>query len=470
MSLAERAHTSLDQVWGKVCTTLRGEVGEEAYGSYLAQSRLRSRRDGALVVVTHTGFARDWLRRNAFRRLGEVWVQNDPERRRLDLRSKLEFEAEGEPDVVETTAPEVIEIDVPVDTPPSAPRTAASPCVLQERFTFDAFVSGSANAFAYDTARQVADGSQEFNPVVFHGPFGQGKTHLLTAIALEAQRVQPDKTVMYMTSERFTAGFLRALQEKAMPAFKERLRAVDLLLIDDVHFVGNKQATQEELFQTITWLVEEGRKVVLSSDRPPVELAEINERLRSHLAEGIVCGLQSPDRAHRMAIAERRLETMARAKGLRGSVKLEVLQFLADRFSHNVRELVGAVNTVFAQSADRLPNLSVDEVQLIIRPHLKGSDRRVTVDEIQKAVAAYYGLKQDDLLSPRRTRAIARPRQFAMHLAKTMTTRSYPDIGRRFGNRDHTTVLHAIKVVAKLIETDPQAARDIEALTRTLRG
>jgi chromosomal replication initiator protein len=461
----------MENIWAQVCAALKGEMGEQAFGSYLAQASLRRSGSGSVVVVTPTGYARDWVRRNALRRMGEVWGQHDPEHRRLELKSRSEFEAEAvapADDVAVEGAP-VVEIVVPTAAAASAPRPRG--LGLQDRLTFDSFVEGAANRFAYDTAQRVAAWEEGFfNPILLHGPWGQGKTHLMTAMAWEAQRRAPEKTVIYLTAERFLNGFLKAINERSTAAFKEELRAADLLLIDDVHFVGNKPATQEELFHTLTWLVEEGRRVVLSADRPPSELSEVEARLRSHLSAGLVCGVQPADRALRMAIVERRLELLARSRGVSGAVKPQVLQFLADRFSDNVRELEGAVNTVFAHSADRLGALSVDETALIIRPHLKGTERRVTVDEIQKTVAAHFALKQDDLLSSRRARAVARPRQVAMFLAKTMTTRSYPDIGRRFGGRDHTTVLHAVKVIERLIAEDAGMARDVEALTRKLRG
>jgi chromosomal replication initiator protein len=472
MAAVERFSTPLEHVWTKVCATLRSEVGEQAYGSYLAHASLRRRADGVPVVVTPTGYARDWLRKNAMRRIGEEWSLHDPEHRRLELKSKLEFDAETPSDDLGAAAESVTDAPAPVPQVPGEPRAPSGlrGLSLQDRLTFDSFVEGAANRFAVDTARRVASWEPGyFNPVLIHGPWGQGKTHLLTAIAWEAQRAAPDKTVIYLTAERFLNGFMQALKERSTSAFKEELRGADLLLIDDVHFVGGKPSTQEELFHTLAWLVEEGRRVVLSADRSPAELTEVEARLRSHLCAGLVCGVQPAERTLRMAIVERRLEILARSRRVPGAVKLEVLQFLADRFSDNVRELEGAVHTVFAQSADRLGALSVDECSLIIRPHLKGVERRVTVDEIQKTVASFYGLKQDDLAGPRRTRAIVRPRQAAMFLAKTLTTRSYPDIGRRFGGRDHTTVLHAVRVIEKLVAEDGQMARDVEALTRKLR-
>lgn len=468
MAAVEMGQVSADQVWSKVAATLRGEVGEQAYGSYLAQASLRRRADGASVLVTNTGFARDWLRKHAARRMGQVWTQVAPEQSVPEIKSRSEYDAEG-PALdcgVTVTDDLVAEAVVEVVAVPTVKGGA-----LQPRLTFDSFVEGAANRFAVDTARRLAAWDLgDFNPVLLHGPWGQGKTHLLTAIAWEAQRTRPDKTVIYLTAERFLSGFTSALRDRSIGEFKATLRSADLLLIDDVHFVGGKPSTQEELFQTMTWLMEEGRRVVMSTDRPPAELAEIDARLRSHLCAGLVCGVQPAERPLRMAIAERRLEILAAARGVPGAVKLEVLQFLADRFSESVRELEGAVHTVFQHSADRLGALSVDECSLIIRPHLKGPERKIPVDEIQKTVAAHFNLKQEDLLGERRTRAIARPRQIAMYLAKTLTTRSYPDIGRRFGGRDHTTVLHAVRLIEKLIGEDPAMAADVEALTRKLRG
>jgi chromosomal replication initiator protein len=216
--------------------------------------------------------------------------------------------------------------------------------------------------------------------------------------------------------------------------------------------------------------MENGKRVVLSADRPPSALVDMEPRLRSHLSSGLVCGIEPACRTLRMGILERKLEALGRQHRIKTGARPEVLQFLADRFSDSVRELEGALNTLFAGARERLPNLTLDEAQAVLRPHLRGAEKRITVDEIQKVTADYYGLKQADLLSERRTRAVARPRQTAMWLAKSLTTRSYPDIGRRFGGRDHTTVLHAVRTIERLCAEDAQLARDVEALSRRLRG
>ena len=255
-----------------------------------------------------------------------------------------------------------------------------------------------------------------------------------------------------------------------MAAFKDELRGADLLLIDDVHFIGGKQATQEELFHTLAALMEDGRRVVFSADRPPAALTEIDARLRSHLSSGLVCGIETADRSLRLGILERKLRVLARQQGFSGTLRPEVLAFLADRFTDSVRELEGALNTLIVRAGAGVGAVSLDEAQCLLRPHLRGGERRVTVDDIQKAASEHFGLKQADLISQTRTRAVARPRQAAMWLAKQLTTRSLPDIGRRFGGRDHTTVLHAVRRIEELRAADPQLARDLEVLVRKLRG
>lgn len=467
MAATRETSATPGEVWARACAVLKNELGEGAFASYVAHAAVCESRDGQPALVTPTGVARDWIRRNAWRRVNELWSANDPLHRALELKCRAEFDAAPERPAAEP-APRLV---AEVTESATAPVKARAPG-LQERWTFDTFVPGPSNEFAFSMARTVASWADgHFNPVVLHGPYGFGKTHLLNAIAWEAQRRAPGKTVVYLTAERFLSGFVRAVMDRSTQSFKEELRSADLLLIDDVHFIAGKPSSQEELFHTLAALMEDGKRVVLSADRPPAALAEMEPRLRSHLCAGLVCGIEPADRVLRMGIIERKLGALARARGMSGGAcKPEVLQFMSDRFSESVRELEGALNTLFARAEGRLPQLSLDEAQAFLRPHLRGAEKRVTVDEIQKAVAEHYGMKQADLLSERRTRAIARPRQAAMYLAKTLTTRSYPDIGRRFGGRDHTTVLHAVRTIERLIGEDAALARDVETLTRKLRG
>jgi len=471
------AEAPVGAVWMKTCQVLKRELGEATFGSWLGQAALRETGDEVCLVAA-TGVARDWIRRHAWRRIGELWAQNDPLGRRLDLKSRMEMDSAGAVAPPPAAAP--MAANAPVITPDvfeveaeAAPVAARQGRLLglQERFSFDTFVSGPANEFAFAVARRVASWADgHFNPVLFHGPYGFGKTHLLNALAWEAMRNAPDKRVVYLTAERFTTTFVKALQDRQTQAFKDELRNADLLLIDDVHFVAGKPTTQEELFHTLIALVEDGRRVVMTADRSPTELSEMEPRLRSHLQAGLVCGIEPADRALRMGILERKLATLAQQGRFLPSARPDVLQFLADRFTDSVRELEGALNTLVARVGADVARLTLDDAQSILRPHLSCNERKVTVDMIQKTVAEHYNLKQADLISERRARAVARPRQVAMWLAKQITTRSLPDIGRRFGGRDHTTVLHAVRRIESLKAEDASIARDLDVLLRKLRG
>ncbi|HSV03636.1 MAG TPA: chromosomal replication initiator protein DnaA [Phenylobacterium sp.] len=465
-------------VWTRTCQVLKHELGEATFGSWLGQASLREMGDEVCLVAA-TGVARDWIRRHAWRRIGELWMQHDPMGRRLDLTCRMELESVGAyagsmalaaPAAANALALAPAIFEVEAETAPVAARQGRL-LGLQERFTFETFVAGPANEFAYSVAQRVAAWSDgHFNPVLFHGPYGFGKTHLLNALAWAAIRTQPARRVVYLTAERFTSTFVKALQDRQTAAFKDELRNADLLLIDDVHFVAGKPTTQEELFHTMIALVEDGRRVVMTADRSPTEISEMEPRLRSHLQAGLVCGIEPADRNLRLGILQRKLATLAGQGGFHGEARPEVLQFLADRFTDSVRELEGALNTLVARVGGKLANLSLDEAQSILRPHLSCNERRVTVDMIQKLVAEHYSLKQADLISERRARAVARPRQVAMWIAKQVTTRSLPDIGRRFGGRDHTTVLHAVRRIEALKAEDAGMARDIDVLLRKLRG
>ena len=464
--------TPPEAVWTKVSATLRGELGEGAFNSYVAPSAVRQAFSGNLCLVTPTAYARDWVRRNAMRRMTDLWTQHDPSRRSLEVKSRAEFEADSPAPAAapsQGAASEAAQVIQLAAHHAERPMRAAG---LQERMTFDSFVPGNGNEFAHAMARQVAgwvDG--HFNPVFFHGPYGFGKTHLLNAIAWEALRLRPTARVIYLTAERFLSTFVRSLREHSTLAFKEELRGADLLLIDDVQFIGGKASSQDELFHTLTALVEDGRQVVLSGDRPPSALAEVEGRLRSHLGAGLVCAIEGADKDTRTGIIERKLELLAKRQTVDLPIRPEIVQFLAERVPGSIRELEGALNTLAASAGSRLSRLTLDEAQTLLRPNLRGGvERRITVDEIQKVTAEHFNMKQADLLSERRTRAVARPRQIAMHLCKQLTTRSYPDIGRRFGGRDHTTVLHAVKKIDELMATDEQITRDVEALVRKLRG
>jgi chromosomal replication initiator protein len=349
--------TDPDRIWTEAAGRLRNEIGEGPFSSYIAPSAVRADGAGQLILVTPTAYARDWVRKNALRRMNELWLGLDGLSRRLEVRCRAEMGSTPSASQVAAGRAEgaaVIPFQplaMPMATvPPVADGARAVRAAgLQERLTFDSFVEGQGNAFALAIARQAAawaDG--HFNPIFFCGPYGYGKTHLLNAIAWEAQRLRPDARVVYLTAERFLSTFVRATQDRTMAAFKDSLRNADMLLIDDVQFVGGKAGTQEELLSTLTALIEDGKRIVLSADRPPMALTEVEPRLRSHLASGLTCPVEQADRALKLAVARNRIEALARLGVVSGEARAEVLEHLVDRTPGSMRELEGAVNTLAA--------------------------------------------------------------------------------------------------------------------------
>ena len=344
--------------WSSVATTLKAELGEAAFGSWLGGAEVREVGNGAMALVTATTTARDWVGRNAWRRIGGLWAKADPLHRPLRLMARAEYEREAgaQPPAAETKADDSPASEAPAPREPTGqPRSGGRPprgTNLQERYTFDTFVVGPANDFAFEVAKRVAAwGDPFFNPIVVHGPWGFGKTHLLNAIAWEAQRRAPNKKVVYLTAEDFLSDFVRAMRDRSGAAFKDDLRTADLLLVDDAQFVCGKVQCQAELLHTLAALAQDGRRVVLTSDRAPNALAEMDPRLRGHLQSGLVCGIEPADKALRLGILERKLSLLSHEPGM-GSLaaRTEVLDFLADRFSDSVRELEGALNTLVARA------------------------------------------------------------------------------------------------------------------------
>jgi chromosomal replication initiator protein len=331
--------------------------------------------------------------------------------------------------------------------------------------TFENFVVGKSNELAHAAARRLAEANRAaFNPLYLYGGVGLGKTHLMHAIGWHIRRRQPERKVIYLSAEKFMYLFIRALRFKDTMAFKQQFRSVDLLMVDDVQFIGGKDTTQEEFFHTFNDLVEQSRQVVISADRQPSDLESVHERIRSRLGGGLVADIHQTDYELRLGI----LQAKAEQAPQKDAIPPKVLEFLAHRITTNVRELEGALNRVMAYSNLVGRPITLETTQEVLRDLLRASDRRVTIEEIQKKVAEHYNIRLNDMHSPRRARAVARPRQVAMYLAKQLTQRSLPDIGRKFGNRDHTTVMHAVKRIESLKGIDATLAEDIDLLRRTL--
>ncbi|WP_137178560.1 chromosomal replication initiator protein DnaA [Roseomonas sp. AR75] len=468
------AQAQVAEVWARIRGRLREEVGEAEYRSWLRQMTLAALQGDEVVVLLPTRFLRDWVRGHYGDRLQALWQTEIPAVRRVEFRvmagaaAQKEAEAEAPQPQPNGHATGLAEPIRPKAEPRNDGRSDWS-APLDPRFTFDTFVVGKPNEFAHACARRVAErpATPGFNPLFLYGGVGLGKTHLMHAIAWAirergAQDGRAPLTVAYMSAEKFMYRFIAAIRSGSTIEFKESLRSVDVLLIDDLQFLIGKDNTQEEFFHTFNALVDDGKQIIVSSDKPPSDLAGIEDRLRTRLGQGMVADLHATTYELRISI----LQAKVQQAGV--PVPAKVLEFLAHKITSNVRELEGALNRLIAHANLFGRPVTMESAQEVLRDLLRVLDRRVTVEEIQKRVAEHYNIRFSDMSSPRRARNVARPRQVAMYLAKQLTTRSLPEIGRRFGGRDHTTVMHAVSRVAELMQQDTAFAEDVELLRRML--
>ena len=442
------------ELWAKVQEYLRAEFGQDAYDSWLKSLEFNGLEGGTVTISARTPFIRDWVRRHYADRIKEFFTKGNDKVLGIEIiaaktkANSSEVQEKSSP----TTSNEVMEDSFGAK--------------LDPRYVFDSFVVGKSNELAYAAALRVAESKEvPFNPLFLHGGVGLGKTHLMHAIAAEVRRKHPKRKVMYMSAEKFMYEFISALRFKDSVAFKKQFRNVDLLMIDDVQFIANKNSTQEEFFHTFNALVDNRRQVVLSADRSPTDLTGIEERIISRLGWGLVADVHPTDYELRYGILQSKREQLSGAE-----ISSEIIEFLAKRITSNVRELEGALNRVVAYADLVGRPITLEMARDVLQDLLRANDRKVTIDEIQRQVAEYYNLRLSELLSARRARNIARPRQVAMYLSKQHTSRSLPEIGRKFGGRDHTTVMHAVRKVDDLRRSDSTLDEDIHRLSRLLAG
>ncbi len=464
----------LEQQWAHVKRQLRSEYGDTAYRTWLASLTLEGLEGDRVRLSVPTRFLRDWIASHYADRIKLLW------RRTNSMIDGVALTVAQTPVSEKGKASEMLTNPAPESAPsprvtalsPSAPVAEIGPSAevsgpLDPRCTFDNFVVGKPNELAFAAAKRVAELNQlPFNPLFIYGGVGLGKTHLMHAVAWEIQRQAPDRKVVYLSAEKFMYQFIRALRFKDTMSFKELFRSVDVLMVDDVQFIGGKDSTQEEFFHTFNTLVDRGSQIVISSDRSPSELSGLEERIRSRLGWGLVVDIHPSTYELRLGILQ------SKAEGLAAQVKVpdRVLEFLAHRITSNIRELEGALNRIVAQATLVGRAITLEMAQEVLQDLLRAHERRITIDEIQKRVAEHYNIKVSDMHSARRARVVARPRQVAMYLAKQLTPRSLPEIGRRFGGRDHTTVMHAIRKIEELRTSDAVINEDIEQLRRQLHG
>ena len=454
-----------NDTWGRVRDDLMQTIGKDAFKNWIEPLSLVSETDGVARFAVPTGFFGDWVSRNYGDKIlqGLLSIGSEIER--------VEFKVNAKPATTETKAaaqaPQQTQAR-PWSKVSSAGDLPGSP--LDKRFTFDRFVVGKPNELAHAAARRVAEGGQvTFNPLFLYGGVGLGKTHLMHAIAWKIQESDPTAKVLYLSAEQFMYRFVQSLRFKDMIGFKEMFRSVDVLMVDDVQFIAGKESTQDEFFHTFNVLVDQNKQIVISADRAPGEITGLEERIKSRLQWGLVVDLHPTDYELRLGILQSKVEMQ---ESLYPGVQLAagVLEFLAHRISTNVRVLEGALTRLFAFASLVGREVTLDVAQECLADILRASDRKVTIDEIIRKVADHYNLRLSDMLSPRRARVVARPRQVAMFLSKTLTSKSLPEIGRRFGGRDHTTVIHAVRKIEELKSVDNQIAEDVELLRRMLEA
>lgn len=476
--------STLNEQWVRVKARLKDEVGDAAYRNWLRPLTLLDMEGSELMLGVPSRVVRDWVRSNYADRLSSLWRAENPAVKSIEITLSEALADPLKAPIAESSSvtqrpqgltqqsytPQSFSAQsftppaASASTPPKDPRDDLS-TALDPRFTFESFVVGKPNELAYAAAHRVAEASTvTFNPLFLYGGVGLGKTHLMHAIANHIRAKDPSRRVLYLSAEKFMYQFIKAVRYQNTHAFKDLFRSVDVLMIDDVQFIIGKDATQEEFFHTFNALVDQNRQVIISADKSPSDLDGMEERMRSRLGWGLVADIHPTSYELRLGILQSKAERMGR------NIPLKVLEFLAHKITSNVRELEGAMNRIVAHSELVGRPISLESAQEVLQDLLRAHDRRITIDEIQRQVAAHFNIRLADMASARRSRSIARPRQIAMYLAKQLTPRSLPEIGRKFGGRDHTTVMHAVKVIEQMKGTDPVFAEDVDLLRRMLEG
>ena len=454
--------------WDRVRGRLRDEFGEAAFKSWLNPLSLAGVKNGQVRMGVPTRFLRDWVATHYGDSIRRLWAKENASINAIDIvvmpAKSAMTAAAPKPALPPAEKRPAAALGQTIAAEPSGAAEEIG-AALDPRYTFDNFVVGKPNDFAYAAARRVADADNvSFNPLFLYGGVGLGKTHLMHAVAWHIRERNPSRSVLYLSAEKFMYRFVRALRYQDTMAFKEQFRSVDVLMIDDVQFIGGKDSTQEEFFHTFNSLMDQGRQIIISADKSPSDLQGMEERLVSRLGCGLVADIHATTYELRLGIIAAKAEQMS------VEVPAKVGEFLAHKITSNVRELEGALNRVVAHATLVGRDITLESTQEVLHDLLRANDRRITIEEIQKRVAEHFNIRIADMHSARRARQVARPRQVAMYLAKQLTSRSLPEIGRKFGGRDHTTVMHAVKKIEELRGLDSGFAEDIELLRRMLEN
>ena len=458
--------------WDRTLSVLRAELGEATFRSWFKHIEFGELTEKKLVLYVPTKFMKDWIHTHYSDRILTI-LKNDNIPVSSTFFELQKFKTTKEPlnnNLEKTTTSSKPSIHTKYSSDESGDHNSMLGAPLDPNLSFDNFVVGGSNELAYAAAKRITEVERvSFNPLFLYGGVGLGKTHLMHAMALEIKKNWPERKVLYLSAEKFMYQFIKALRFKDTMSFKQQFRSVDVLMVDDIQFIAGKDSTQEEFFHTFNTLIDHNHQVVISADRSPVDLDGIEERIRSRLGWGLVTDIHASDYELRLGV----LQTKAK-KHVEDNpeiiIKDNILEFLAQRIDSNIRVLEGALNRVIAYSSFVNKPLTIEMAQEVLKDLIRASQRKITIDDIQRKVADYYNIRLSDLLSARRSRTIARPRQVAMYLSKILTTRSLPEIGRKFGGRDHTTVIHAVKRIESLQDSDNAIQEEVEVLSRALEN
>ncbi len=449
--MANVDHRILDDIWSSVCEDLRNIFGDAVINNLISPLHPEKLEENTLYLIAPSVFFKDWVTNNYLTQIIQICVEKYPQVKSVELK------------VLESNKPSNIQTNsINEETTTSDDDTFGIP--LDPNLTFDKFVVGKPNELAYAAALRVAESDDVvFNPLFLYGGVGLGKTHLMHAIAWSIKAKNPKRTIAYMSAEKFMYQFIRSVRYKDTMAFKEQFRSVDVLMIDDIQFICGKDSTQEEFFHTFNALVDNNRQVIVSADKSPSDLDGMEERLKSRLGWGLVADIHPTTYELRLGILQ------SKAANTSVIIPDKVLEFIAHKVTSNIRELEGALNRIIANAVFIGREVTIDSAREVLSDLLRSSERRVTIEEIQKKVAAHYSIKFSDMFSSKRSRQIALPRQVAMYLAKKLTTMSLPEIGKNFGGKDHTTVLHAVRKITETMRDDASLEEDIRLLTKILQ-
>lgn len=461
----------LQQKWENVRERLRASYGEAIFKSWLQALKLADVKNGQVMLTVPTRFMREWILTNYADNILRFWCLEEGTVQAVDVFVRPEAPQAAQSYTQQSAVVAMHESAhgqqvAANEDKPLSPDAISAP--LDPRYTFENFIVGKPNELAHAAARRVAESTTVApgcNPLFMYGGVGLGKTHLMHAIAWHIRRHDPSRKVLYLSAEKFMYLFIRALRSKDTVSFKEYFRSVDVLMIDDVQFISGKDSTQEEFFHTFNALVDQNKQLVISGDRSPSDLEGMEERVRSRLGWGLVADIHTTSYELRLGILQSKIEKMPHCQ-----VPIKVLEFLAHKITSNVRELEGALNRVVAHATLVGTQITLENTQDVLHDLLRANDRRITIEDIQKKVAAHFNIKVSDMHSARRSVAIARPRQIAMYLAKKLTSKSLPEIGRKFGGKDHTTVMHAVKRIDEISRSDQEFADEVELLMRMLQS